>query len=340
MSQHARESRPPEGEREPAEAELAVVILNYRTAQLSQNCLDSIADDVLQGMQVIVVDNASGDGSADAIEKHIEERGYGAWARVLRSPVNGGFSAGNNLALRSVPARMYVLLNSDTLVRPGALAELRKVLLERVDVGLVGPSFEDERGSLLESCHDLPHPLRELVRTANTGLVDRALASYARAPRHSDLPLEPVWMPFACVAFRRDVLDTVGLLDDGFFMYFEDIDYCLRVREAGFRLLYWPRSRIVHLVGKSSNVTAAEAQRKRAPRYYYEARTRFYAKHFGLSGLLFANAAWIAGRTVSRARQLLERDHFSVREHEARDIWTNTLHPFRASTKRPQARTR
>ncbi|MET0342464.1 MAG: glycosyltransferase family 2 protein [Polyangiales bacterium] len=340
MSQRARESGPPAAQKEPDEIELAVVVLNYRTAKLSQNCLDSIAEDVLPGMQVVVVDNASGDGSDDAIAAHIEARGYGAWARVLRSPVNGGFSAGNNLALRSVPARMYVLLNSDTLVRPGALSELRRVLLERLDVGLVGPSFEDESGGLLESCHDLPHPVRELVRTANTGVVDRVLSAYARAPRHSDLPLEPVWMPFACVAFRRDVLDTVGLLDDGFFMYFEDIDYCLRVRDAGFRLLYWPRARIVHLVGKSSNVTAAEAQQKRAPRYYYEARTRFYAKHFGLSGLMLANAAWLAGRSVSRTRQFVQRDHLAVREGEARDIWTNTLHPFRASSKRPAARTK
>jgi N-acetylglucosaminyl-diphospho-decaprenol L-rhamnosyltransferase len=317
--------------------ELAVIILNYRTATLSADCLDSIALDLLPGMQVIVVDNASGDGSADAIAQHIEARGYTAWARVLRSPVNGGFSAGNNLALRGVQARMYVLLNSDTLVRPGALAELRRVLLERRDVGLVGPSFEDGDGTLLESCHDLPHPVRELVRTANTGLVDRMLGRYAEKPRYGELPLEPVWMPFACVAFRRDVLDTVGLLDDGFFMYFEDIDYCLRVREAGYALLYWPRARIVHLVGKSSDVTAKGAAEKRAPRYFYEARTRFYAKHFGLSGLMLANASWIAGRSLSRARQLVQRTPRAVREREARDIWINVLHPFRASSYRPRA---
>ena len=322
----------------PDAIELAVIILNYRTAKLSADCLDSIASDVLPGMQVIVVDNASGDGSADAIARHIETRGYQAWARVLRSPVNGGFSAGNNLALRGIPARMYVLLNSDTLVRPGALAELRRVLLERLDVGLVGPSFEDAEGTMLESCHDLPHPVRELVRTANTGAIDRVLGRYARQPRHSDLPLEPVWMPFACIGFRRDVLDTVGLLDDGFFMYFEDIDYCLRVRDAGFKLLYWPRARVVHLVGKSSDVTAKGAAEKRAPRYFYEARTRFYAKHFGLAGLLLANASWLMGRSVSRTRQLLECTPRAVREREARDIWTNVLHPFRASAYRPGAR--
>ncbi len=335
MSREAERSEPGHELPELPLAELAVIILNYRTPRLTADCLDSIASEVEPGMQVAVVDNASGDGSADAIAEHIAQRGFGAWARVLRSPVNGGFAAGNNLAILAVPAQVYVLLNSDTLVRPGALAELRRVLLERPEVGLIGPSFENGEGEPLESCHDLPHPVSELVRSANTGVVSALLRRYARVPTYSDLPMEPAWMPFACIAFRRDVLDVVGLLDDGYFMYFEDVDYCLRVREAGFRLLYWPRARIVHLVGKSSNVTAVEAARKRAPRYYYEARTRFYAKHFGLGGLLLANAAWIAGRAVSRAREVVQRDRRAVREREARDIWINTLRPFVNSSYRP-----
>jgi len=325
----------PSGAPEPIA--LAVVILNYRTAQLTADCLDSMAGQLEPGTQVIVVDNASGDGSAERIAQHITQRGFDGWARVLCSPVNGGFAAGNNLALRAVAARVYILLNSDTLVRAGALAELRRVLDERPDVGLVGPSFEDGDGVLLESCHDTPHPLSELVRAANTGLVAALLHRHALAPRHSELPLEPAWMPFACVGFRRELLDVVGLLDDGFFMYFEDIDYCLRVRQAGYKILYWPRARIVHLVGKSSNVTASADARKRAPRYFYEARTRFFAKHFGLSGLLLANASWLAGRLVSRTRELVQRDRRAVRAGEARDLWINALHPFRTSTYHPTA---
>lgn len=340
MTRGASSQEPSGARRTVTPVELAVIILNYRTAKLSADCLDSIAAEVTPGTRVVVVDNASGDGSAEAIEAHIAARGYEQFAEVLRSPVNGGFSAGNNLAIRSVPARVYVLLNSDTIVRPGALAELRRVLLERPDVGLVGPSFEDGEGHLLESCHDLPHPVSELVRSANTGLVSQLLARFAPKARHSELPLEPVWMPFACIAFRHDMVDVVGLLDEGYFMYFEDVDYCLRVRDAGFKLLYWPRARIVHLVGQSSNVTAVEAARKRAPRYYYEARTRFFAKHFGLGGLLLANTAWLLGRAISRTRQLAQPGHGAVRASEARDIWTNTLHPFRASAHRPAPRPR
>ena len=311
--------------------ELAIIVLNYRTPALTAACLDSLQTEIEPGVQVIIVDNASGDGSAEYLESHIQERGFGAFARVVRSPVNGGFAAGNNLGIRAAAARAYVLLNSDTLVHPGSIGELRRVLAERPDVGLLGPSFEDGDGTLLESCFDVVHPLGELARAANTGLVSNLLRRYHKQSRFSELPSEPVWMPFACIAFRREILDLVGMLDDGYFMYFEDVDYCLRVREAGFKLLYWPRSRIVHLVGKSSNVTAVEAAQKRAPRYYYEARTRFYAKHFGLSGLLLANTAWLLGRSVWQSRQLVQKSRVATREREARDIWTNTLHPFRMS---------
>jgi len=312
--------------------DLAIIILNYKTPGLSCNCLDSLATQVGPGTAVVVVDNDSGDGSADAIDEHIAARGHGAWASVLRSPVNGGFSAGNNLGIRSVDARAYLLLNSDTLVRPGALAELRRALRERPEAGLIGASFDDEDGHRLESCFTFPQPLSELLRAANTGLVTKALSRFDTPARYSDVPFEPDWMPFAGIVIRREVLDTVGLLDDGFFMYFEDVDYCIRARRAGWKLLCWPAARITHLVGASSNVTAAAAARKRAPRYYYEARTRFFAKHFGTPGLLLANAAWCAGRAISLARQLVLGTQPPLREHEQQDIWINVLHPFQSSS--------
>ena len=311
--------------------ELAIIVLNYRTAQLTADCLDSLRAEITPRIRVLVVDNASRDGSAERIEAHIAARDFGAWARVLRSPINGGFAAGNNLGIREVSARAYMLLNSDTLVRPGAVRELLRVSQERPDVGMVGPSFVDGGGHPLDSCFTFPHPMSELLRSANTGLVTRALRRFETPARHGDSPLEPDWMPFACVVIRREVIDVVGLLDDGYFMYFEDVDYCLKLRAAGWTLLYWPNACVVHLVGGSSDVTAKGAARKRAPRYYYEARARFFTKHFGPGGMLLANAAWMAGRTVSLGRQLLLRTPPPVREHEGVDIWRDVLHPFRPS---------
>ena len=321
--------------------ELAIIILNYRTAQLSQDCLDSLDAEVKTSatdtevepsIRVVVVDNDSRDGSADAIERHIVARGFGTWASVVRSPINGGFAAGNNLGIRSVQADAYLLLNSDTLVKKGAIAEFRRAMQARPDAGIIGASFEDGDGQLLESCFTFPQPMSELLRVANTGVVTKALRRFDTPATYGDEPTEADWMPFAGVVIRREVLDVVGLLDDGFFMYFEDVDYCIRVRAAGWRIVYWPAARIVHLVGASSNVTTSNAALKRAPRYYYEARTRFFAKHFGTRGLLLANFAWIAGRSVSLSRQLLLGTSPHLRDQEFKDIWLNLLHPFRVSS--------
>lgn len=317
---------------------LAIIILNYRTPRMTADCIDSLQSEVRPGVQVIVVDNASGDGSADMLEQHVRERGFSGWVRVVRSPVNGGFSAGNNLGIRAVFAHAYVLLNSDTLVRPGALSELCRVLDEQPEVGVIGPSFEDGDGRALESCFPcLPHPLSELVRAANTGLIASALQRYHVVPILSEQPCEPLWMPFACVVIRRAVIDAIGLLDEGFFMYFEDVDYCIRARAAGFKLSYWPRSRVVHLVGKSSNVTAKEAARRRAPPYYYAARSRYFAKHFGHRGLWLANTSWVAGRAVSKMRELLVPTYGAVREREWLDIWIHAAQPLRAPSAAEQA---
>lgn len=316
------------------QTELAIVILNYKTADFTNDCLDSLAKEIEPGIVAVVVDNASPDGSGDAIAAHIGRRGYGSWAQLVRSPVNGGFAAGNNLGIRAVIADAYLLLNSDTLVKPGALRELRAALQARPDAGMIAPSAEDGSGALCETCFTFPHPITELLRTAKTGVISLALRRFDVPARCSDMPLEPDWVPFAAVVIRRSVIDVVGLLDDGYFMYFEDLDYCLRVRAAGFGILYWPRARIVHFIGGSSNVTAAGAARRRAPRYFYEARSRFFAKHFGFGGLWLANAMWLAGRAVSRSREIVQRKAPNVREHEGADIWINVLHPFKESSYR------
>jgi N-acetylglucosaminyl-diphospho-decaprenol L-rhamnosyltransferase len=308
-------------------SELALVILNYRTARLSADCLDSIAAQIEPGVRAIVVDNDSRDGSAMRLEEHIFARGYQRWAQVVRSLRNGGFAAGNNAGIAACHAQTYVLLNSDTLLRPGALAELRSALALHPDVGIVGPSFEDAVGRPLDSCfHVDPLPLGELARAAKTSTVSRLLRKYERPPERGAHVCRPAWLPFACVAIRREVFDTIGPLDEGYFMYFEDVDFCRRARAAGFATLYWPRARVVHLIGQSSQVTVEGGAHRRAPRYYYAARTRYFRKHFGRSGLLSANVAWLAGRVLSATREVVQPSYRAVRDGELWDIWTDAAY--------------
>lgn len=304
--------------------DLAIIVLNYRTPDMTIDCLATLEGEMDGRTRVVVVDNASGDGSAERLEAAVAERGWSAWATVLRSPVNGGFAAGNNLGIRSVDAAAYFLLNSDTLVRPGALRTLREVMDARPDAGLIAPGLLRASGEPDDSFFRIPGPLSELVRGANTGPVTRLLGRHAVTLPPSEEPVEPGWVGFAAVVVRREVIAQVGLLDEGYFMYFEDVDYCRRVRKAGWKILYWPAAKIVHLLGGSSQVTQQEKLHRRAPRYFYEARSRYFTTYYGRAGLWAANCLWYAGRLVCWPRELLGRPR-SHREREALDIWIDAF---------------
>lgn len=314
---------------------VAIVILNYRTPDMTCDCLDSLRGEIRPGIQVVVVDNASGDGSADKIAAHIQHAGFDAWARVLRSDVNGGFAAGNNLGIRETPADAYLLLNSDTIVRPGAIAALRAAMTQHPRAGMIGPGLVGATGNVDRSCFRFPHPISEFIRAANTGLITKILGRYDVPLPFFDTPIEPEWIGFACVLIRREVIEQVGLLDPGYFMYFEDIDYCRKVCDAGWTILYWPEPKVVHFMGGTSNITSADEVPRRAARYFYEARSRYFAKHHGMVGLLTANLLWTTGRVISWSREVVQRRPRQVRDHEVVDIWINVLDPLRASRYSP-----
>lgn len=314
----------------------AIIILNFRTPEMTAQCLGSLSWQMVPGrIETIVVDNDSGDGSVEAIETTIAERSY-RWARVVRSGRNGGFAYGNNVGFRAVEAHAYILLNSDAIVRPGAIDELLDAMRSHPEAGLIGPRFEDHRGRTDISTFRMLHPLSELLRAADTGPLSRLLPHYVTPIMAGHEPLEPDWLGFACVLLPRRVVRQVGPLDEGFFMYFEDIDYSRRVREAGHTILYWPKARVLHLQGGSSQFSAGSNQAKRAPRYFYESRARYFAKYHGAAGPLYANLSFLAGHAVSSARRLVGQRREPRRERELRDIWIDVLHPLTSTHDRNQ----
>ena len=308
--------------------DIAVIVLNYRTLDLTVDCLTSLASEVEPGIHVVVVDNASGDGSGDRLAGLVTGRGWSSWATVVQSPVNGGFAAGNNLGIRSVDAGAYVLLNSDTLVRPGALSSLREAMRLHPEAGIVGAGLVTTSGAQDHSAFRVPTPVSELVRSARTGPVSRLLSRHDPHLPPSSEAFEPGWVGFACVLVRRELVDAIGPLDDEYFMYFEDVDYCRRAHRAGWKVLYWPAAKVLHIHGGSSGVTSDDALRRRAPRFYYESRARYFAKFYGRPGLWLANCLWHLGRLISFPRELLGRPA-GLRDHEGRDIWTNAVRPLR-----------
>lgn len=323
----------PEGPETSSRLALAVVVLNYRTPDLVLDCLDSLRGQVEPGRdEVLVVDNASGDGSADTIETELCQRGYGGWARVVRSPDNDGFSAGNNVGLTAVQAELYVLLNSDTIVQPGAVEALRGAARANPDAGLIGPRLEWPDGEAQVSAFRRHSPWSQLIDAAQTGFLTRWLRSKDVSMGVFDEPIEPDWVSFACVAVPGQVVERVGPMDDGFFMYFEDAEYARRVRRAGLRVVYWPEARVVHLRGGSAPVKSQVAQRKRLPEYYYRARSRYFALAGGRVYLLLANLAWTFGWLLSMSRKLTQGRRIGTPRYAPRDIWTgfwSPLKPFR-----------
>lgn len=312
---------------------LAVVILNYRRAALTIDCLRSLESEIaaFPDRHVVVIEQNSDDGSADAIADAIRQHKWGAWITLVRSPVNLGFAGGNNLGFRTIEAQNYLLFNSDARATPGCIRELLDALELHREVGAIGPRLQDPDGTPQISCFRYRSPITEFLDAAGTSVLDRMFRKLLVPMGVFDEPTEPQWESFACIMLRRAMIEQIGPMDDGYFMYFEDIDYSRKMRKAGWRILHWPAAQVVHLRGGSSSVKSAMKARKRVPKYYYEARSRYYAKFYGGAvGLWMTNVLWLLGRIIAWTRETFGRKTPDVCEREAWDNWTNWLMPMRA----------
>jgi GT2 family glycosyltransferase len=290
---------------------LFVVIVNYRTTDLALDCLQSLEDEVgtVPGTRVIVVDNASGDDSVARLEAAVSTR---SWATVLPLEQNGGFASGNNAAIRPLlaaadPPRYVLLLNPDTIVRPGALRALVDFMESRPDVGIAGSRLEEPDGTPQRSAFRFPSVLGELEGGLRLGLVSRLLERWVVAPEVPTTSGPTDWVAGACMMIRTTVFTATGLLDEGYFMYFEEVDFCHRARRAGWPCWYVPTARVVHLVGQSSGVTNPSAARRRRPGYWFRARRRYFLANYGSVATVLADLAWSLGYASYRLRRLVQR---------------------------------
>ncbi|MGR3540286.1 MAG: glycosyltransferase family 2 protein [Hasllibacter sp.] len=322
-------TRPPAPRGDAARPDLLVSIINYETEALTIGCLASaMAETRGRDARIVVVDNRSRDGSADAVEAWIDGQGAGDRARLIRSKTNSGFSGGHNQAMAACPARHVLLLNSDAVLRPGCVDALLAAAAAEPRAGLFAPRIEHEDGAQQVNCFRFHGPASELVRGAQTGLVTRLFARGEVALEMPPDPGEIDWASFACILLRGAMVEELGPMDEGYFLYYEDAEYCLRARRAGWRVAYVPEARMVHYRGGSGPVKAQARARKRLPPYYYASRTRFLYQAHGAAGLWGANLAWLLGSGVAAARRLARLGGRRPTEGEARDIWTNALRPL------------
>lgn len=293
---------------------LLVVILNYRTPSLTIDCLRSLVGEVrsLPDTRVVVTDNASFDQSVEQIAAALCTEGWGEWASLMPLDRNGGYAFGNNAAIAPAlqstnPPPYILLLNPDTIVRPGALSALVDFMDEHPSVGIAGSRLEDPDGTPQRSAFRFPSVVSEFDFGLNTGLVSKLLSKWVVVPPVSEETCQTNWVAGASMIVRREVFESVGLLDEKYFMYFEEVDFCLRANKSGWSCWYVPTSRVVHLVGQSSGVTDGKRPPKRLPEYWFDSRRRYFLKNHGWLYATIADAAWVFGFVLSKWRWLIQR---------------------------------
>lgn len=294
-------------------------------------CLRSVLADLGDiDAQIVVVDNASGDGSIQALRAFIVEES--APILLVEASRNTGFSGGHNQGIAACDAEFYLLLNSDAEVKPGFFAELMHAA-ERAppSVGFVAPRLVGPDGETQISCFRFPTVASEFARAACTGFVTRALRRYEVAIGPEPDAGEIDWASFASILLRAKMISEIGPMDEGYFLYFEDAEYCLRARRAGWRVAHARKAQTLHYRGGSGPVKALAAARKRLPRYYYLSRSRFFYQAHGRVGLLAANAAWYLGRALAQFRRLAGVVVHPMSDGEARDIWIGATSPLAKS---------
>ena len=311
---------------------LAVIIVNYKTPDMVIDVLDSLIFELENiDAEVIVVDNYSQDDSVSKITNWMALNNGKHQFRLISSTNNTGFSGGNNLGIKSIEAEHYLLLNSDTEVRAGALQALLTTAEDNPEAGLIGPRLEWPDGKPQESCFHFHTPVSEFLKAASVGLFSRLLGRYVVARPVVDTIEQFQWVSFACVLIRSEVIKDIGLLDDAFFMYFEDVEFSYRAKKAGWKVIYQPNAHVVHLRGGSSPLKSQAKLRKKLPRYFYESRTRYFYLLYGYWGLTFANIAWSFGAAISGLREKLFKHYQSnTAEGQWRDTWINFTNPLKA----------
>ncbi len=310
--------------------DIAVVIVTYKTARLTIDALRSLESERRVPdlrIRAIVVDNASGD--LPEIAQAVSQNTWSSWVSLVAAPKNGGFAYGNNLGIEHAylerePAYVY-LLNPDAQVRPGAIAELARFLEARPDVGIAGSSFERPDGNDWPIAFRFPTRLSEVEAGLQWGLVTRLLHRWVVVRRMTNSPQQVDWISGASMLIRRAVLESIGGLDENYFLYFEETDFCYRARRAGFSTWYVPQSRVMHMGGQSTLATDSGSP-KRLPAYWFESRRRYFAVTLGVRGAIAVDVAALVAHSLGALKRIALGRRRSAVPHLIRDlVWHSAL---------------
>ncbi len=262
--------------------DVSIIILNYNTKDLLLACLHALEKSVNNDTcEVIVVDNASTDGSVEEIQK-LKFKSQNL--KIIQNKKNLGFAAGNNVGIRQAKGNYLLLLNSDTEVTPNAIADTKTFLDAHPDAGGATCKVLLPDGSMDPACHrGFPTPWASLTYMIGLETLfphSKVFGKYHMGYKDLNNPHEIDSPSGAFFMVRREVIERVGLLDEDYFMYGEDLDWAYRMKQAGFTIWFYPHATILHRKKQSGRASENAELRKRTQKYFYDTMQLFYKKHY------------------------------------------------------------
>jgi N-acetylglucosaminyl-diphospho-decaprenol L-rhamnosyltransferase len=255
--------------------DLSIVIVNWNVRELLRHCLHSIFQPPTSNFQieVIVVDSASSDGSVAMVEEEFPQ------VHLIANSENVGFTVGNNQGIAVSRGRYILLLNPDTEIVGDALATMVEYMDDHPQVGALGPQLLNPDGSIQSSRRRFPALATAFLESTVLQQWfphNRVIRHYYVADRPEDEIQEVDWVTGACLLARRETIEEVGLLDEGFFMYSEELDWCRRAKERGWRVVYLPTARVIHYGAQSSEQVKSFQHIQ-----FQRSKIRYFRKHHG-----------------------------------------------------------
>ncbi|WP_252088994.1 glycosyltransferase family 2 protein [Pseudomonas sp. MWU13-3659] len=279
-----------------------VMVVNFNTASLLQPMFDALRQAGGETLaKYLVVDNASVDDSVERMKRVCPE------AVLLSNTQNVGFGRANNQLLDYLQGRYALLLNTDAFVAADSLAKTLEYMDEHPDCGVLGVRLVGREGDLQPCCRYFPTPLNVFVARTGLGRFFPGLKMVDEMAWDHDAVRECDWLPGCFYLVRREVLDQVGLFDPRYFLYYEEVDHCKRVKEAGWKVVFYPYTTVVHIGGESSkSVAELEAASRQISAYQIESELLYFRKHHGVSGLVLHMALVCLGDLVLALKALLK----------------------------------
>ncbi len=302
------QSTSPSGERgSPSDIDVSVIIVNWNTSELLRGCLESIRAQTTARFEVVVIDNASSDGSAAMVARDFP------WAALLANPANRGFAAANNQGLRLAQGRFVLLLNPDTVILDHAIDRCIGHMDSRPEVACLGCQVWEDSETIQRTCFRFPNLLDDLV--SSLGIDGLFPASHLLGgpwmpwwDRRSGREVDVVSGMFMLV--RREVLERIGLLDEAFFVYGEEADWCFQMHRGGLKRIFWPGAKILHLDGGGKSTS------QRSVAMYVQlqrSQLAFFRKNYGRAAEMMLRGSYLVRMSV---RALLGAGRFAVGQRE------------------------